>query len=313
MVKSKMLYACAIVALFTLVPMNALGSGVSPVGPITNGSFEHPIVPPVISDELKGSALDTCYGIGHQLWYGEESVQHDLVNDGSPEEAADRVQNDPQGEAERTAGYDECVWSSDDGYDLVWFTPVKKSSQASHWSLDPNNPGVEFGYHFDTDPFDREAIFRPGVGSSHNMWQAYPSPFQAFTANFDALTLTVEGGTIPDGATIRISLSAVPGDAADNSRVLLYQDCVLTFKGDALKAHQNGDQVSMSPLDATFSSTHANCPSYDATASEEDRRDVLGQLRIQQFSFWSWNTGTEAVVIDDVQIDGATTVAEEVL
>lgn len=201
-----------------------------------------------------------------------------------------------------------------DGTGLPWLTTVDgchgSAFTAAHWSHGSN---VVFE-DVDGDG-DREARTVPGpldpqVGS-HTMWQAYPSPHQAFAGDFDHLAFRVEGGAIPSGARIVLSFSNTPvGD--QTPWVGLFITCSLTLAPSALGADADG-VVRVSPLEGTFRSTFADCDdqaaAWNAAAADaDDRRAVLSGLRLVQHSYWGFSAS--AVVLDGVSIVGARTFAE---
>lgn len=184
--------------------------------------------------------------------------------------------------------------------------------KAAQWS---SSRVTQFG-DVDEDG-DREALIDgslpadEGIGSSHNFWQAYPNPHQAYTADFDALRFRVEAGTIPPGAIVQLSLSTSPL-AAPSPFVGIFLNCSLTF---SRLTPDTGGLVSADPVEASFASRHVDC---DASAAawaaggEDERRAALGTLRIVQVSFWGFEAGSP-VVLDDVEIAGARTVPEQLL
>lgn len=306
----------AIATLTVLAPMG-LSDGVAPTATI-NGDFELHTENPA-SEQLTGSPADECIGIGHQVLYGEASVQHDLIDDEDPEAAVDRISQDPEGEALYTSGYDHCVWSEEEGYDYVWLNPVEKTKDsAAQWSTQPDTSPTTFGDN-DGDG-DREATISSG-GAGHNMWQAYPNAHEAFTGDFAAFELDVEAGEINPGALVQISMSPNPLD--EQSDRTFEADCRLSFSGSLLLANMDSDgHVSVDPIDASYSSHYDGCPSVQdwEDADDDEKRAILGQLRIVQMSFWSFNRGvTEdpgcgcTIQIDNVSITNPASLAESAL
>lgn len=319
--------ACTILLAVTMflvtVPVSTsqTASEATGIDPVLNGGFEHP--PEIATGPLEGTPLDTCIGVGHQAQFGEDTVQGDLAGgvyddpdptQSDPEHAVERIQEDPEGEAMFLAGLGHCVWGEDTGYDLAWVTPVERMDQPLHWSKDANDPSVEFTYDHG-DPSDRAAKFLPDPNAANqNLWQASNSPFQAFTANFDAFELDLLDGEAPANANVRLSLTPTP---LGSQSVAYYNDCVLTFQGDLINqaAGQDG-HVSIDPTDARFTSANDDVcaqmeADWDDADTEEDKREILAQNRITQISFWNWNQGDQAVVIDNVALPGASTAAEE--
>lgn len=303
---SSLLAAATILA--ALTPAGA--GGVVPVGPIVNGGFE--IAPPEgAADALTGTPADACIGIGHQVYWGSDTLQADLEN-GDAMGAAGRVAADPAGEALFTAGYGSCIYSAQDGYDLVWLAPAEKARpNPLQWSFDVNQRSAYWD-DYDGDG-DRETRFPAGPGS-HNMWQAYPNPQQAWTGNFDAFTFRVESGAVPTGALVAISLSATPLED-ENADLGTGIDCTLNLRGALIQPDGTG-AVRADPTLGQFASRNSFCAALKAQWDAGDaaaKRDALGRTRIVQVSFWSFNRGTSDVVVDDVEIVGGTTAAEEVV
>lgn len=300
----------AVATLTVLAPMG-LAEGVAPTATI-NGDFElH--TENAASEQLTGTPADECIGIGHQALYGTETYQHDLLDKQDPEAAMDR---DPAGQAELLVGYDHCVWSEEEGYDYVWLNPVEKSKDAAvQWSEHPDTSPTTFGDN-DGDG-DREATIASG-GAGHNMWQAYPNAHEAFTGDFTAFELDVEAGEINPGALVQISMNPTPLN--EQSDRTFEADCRLSFSGSLLLANMDGDgHVSVDPVDARYSSHYDGCPSVEdwENADDDGKRDILGQLRIVQLSFWSFNRGVVedpgcgcTVQIDNVSITNPASLAE---
>lgn len=287
-------------------------AALSPAGPVVNGDFEL-YLPPYepVGQLLQGTPLDTCVGIGHQALYGTDSWQAKLAG-GDAAGAAGQIAADPSGEAVFFAGYGHCVWSNADGKDVAWIKPTALKP-ALQWSHDLN-PAAEWG-DFDTPlDGDREVRVLPDVTkSSHNFWQAWPNPHQAWSANFAALEFDVESGVIPPSALVAISLSATP--LQDQTPwVLIFIDCTLTFPATLLVPDASG-HVAVDPAVAQFTAAWSGCDEavadWTAASTPSEKHDVLGRLRPVQLSFWSFNAGSGIVVVDNVALAGATTVAEE--
>lgn len=298
----------------------AAGTGASPAGPVTNSDFELPPFPDELNEPLTDSAIDECIGIGHQVLYGEETPQgtttggtYDDPNpeEGSAEDAADQVAENPGDEAMFASGYGHCVWGEDTGYDLVWLHPKARTTQPAHWSTDIREKPVEFGYNFDDDPFDREAkILADSSKAGHNLWQWMGSKHQAFTPDADSLSMDIEAGDV--SGTVKLILTNV-GTNPDSTDY--YQPCSLTFSQSQLADAMDADgHIEADPTEAVFTAREDSCEELKAdweTGDEDERRDVLSQTRITQLSFWNWNSGTETdTVIDNVQLPGATTAVE---
>ncbi|MGH7818889.1 MAG: hypothetical protein ACREQ9_03875, partial [Candidatus Binatia bacterium] len=260
---------------------DALAAGLSPVGPLVNGEFE-------LFLPGKGLACEV---------FGEDTAFRVLDPDQDPgiEDPTDPNETLPW------------LW-------LVSVWPCETGAlKALQWS---SSRSAQFDDH-DGDG-DREAEVSPGVtdpvvGVDHNFWQAYPNPQQLFTANFDALEFRVEDGAIPPSAFVQISLSTTPLET-QHPFLGIFLECSLTFRSALLVPGAGGD-VSVDPVTADFSSRDPRCDGakalWDAAATDDDRRAILGRLRIVQTSFWNFNTGTSPVRLDGVSLTGATTFVEE--
>lgn len=242
----------------------------------------------------------------------EENVTRLVDSHDSPKELEE--------EALFQAGYGHCVFSDENGTDIAWLNPVRLATDdATHWS----------GHNDDTlgdldDDGDREIAIPTDPETPHNLWQAWPSPFQAFTARFQALELDVEAGAIPDGALIQVSLSATPVETQSGDLVL-FRDCALNFPGTLLNDHLDAQgHVDVNPLEAGFSDTgDPDCEELedrwnDPDTTDHQRREILGRLRVVQLSFWRFHVSPEdpscacSIQLDNVALSHATTVAEEV-
>lgn len=300
------------IALLT-VTIPALAQEPSPRNPVVNGEFE---LDSPVGNVLADTPADECIGIGHQVLFGSQSPQGKIAGgsyddpdpaQSDPQGAAEDVANDPEGEALFASGYGHCVWGEDTGYDLCWCNPASLASdEAIHWSGHDDDT-VD---NFDGDE-DREIKITKDSGH-HNLWQAFPSPHQAYTGNFDALELRVEDGQIANSARVVVTFSATPLQA-QSPWVGYFGDCSLSFSADQFTAGPN----SIDPVDASFSSKSADCE--DAkdewdNGDDADKRDVLGRLRIVQLSFWGWDnvdTPDDEVVLDGISLAGASLAAEE--
>lgn len=297
--------------LSVLVPYGA-ANGLLPVSSVTNGDFEAHL-PEAAGDLLADTPVDTCIGIGHQIWWGEDTILGDATN----ADVDSAAQRDPAEEATKYAGLGNCVYSANDGYDVVWLNAVTMAKrEAVHWSHMPGDvKSVEFGDH-DGDG-DREARMPANRQlSGHNLWQAYPSAHQAFSANFQEFRFKVEDGAVPAGALVQISLSAEPLEV-QNGELLLDIDCSLNIRGALLQPGADG-WVRVDPVDAQLVAYKGtpDCAGIVEdfnSGNERDARYALGRTRVVQLSFWSFNTGSESVTIDDVAMYHPTTAAEEVL
>lgn len=200
--------------------------------------------------------------------------------------------------------------------DLPWLvsvTPCQAGAvKALGWS---SSSLVQFPLR-EGDLVDHEARFAngpddPALGS-HNLWQAYPNPHQAFTGNFDALTFRVEAGQIPADAFVMISLSETPLSDV-TPWVGLYVDCYLYFPASLLVPDANG-VVRVSPADAYFGSYWEGCAdelaAWNGASTEAGKRAVLDKLRIVQHSYWAFNHGSAPVVLDDIDLAGSRTVVQ---
>lgn len=188
-----------------------------------------------------------------------------------------------------------------------WLTSVSPCEQSVFKAAQWSSSGVtQFGdWNGDGDreaSIDGTRPVDPTIGAAHNFWQAWPNPQQAYTADFDALKFRVEGGWIPAGASVQISLSRTPLEEP-SPWVGLFIECSLTFP---MTAGASG-QISADPLSATFASSYSGCDgtaaSY-AAADDAGKRAILGRLRIVQLSFWGFQTGAP-LLLDGVDLSGA--------
>lgn len=318
------LLSAAVIA--TLILPAALAAPAPLDDPVVNGEFEL-FVPDDAAEQLEGTPADECVGIGHQVLYGSETWQQ-RVEDGATSatdgetgnatenatRAVDAWTSAPLDEARFLSGYGHCVYSSEEGYDVVWLNPVRTAQDdAVHWSRGDDN--TAFGSAHDGDPIDREVrIGANASASGHNLWQAWPSPHQAYTASFDALTFRVESGEIPSSAAVKISLSATPAEEV-TPWALLFLDCDITFTADQLRSSMVEGTVRADPVDAVLRSRHETCQDAKQAWDDADaakRREILGRLRMVQLSFWGFNKGETDVVLDGVALEGTSTAAEEV-
>lgn len=305
------------------LPVPATAATSDAAGPVTNGDFELPPVTRTVEVALDGSPLDRCYGFGHQVDYGSQTPQAEATGgpfgEPDPEEASpfgalEMIIQDPEGTADQQT---DCVWSAGDGYDVAHVHPAAATMTPTGWTVDIAEPSVEFGYGFDDDVTDREAkILADDEGASRNLWQVFDPAQQAYTPNADALEVTVEEGAISDRAQVEIGLEPVNDEAPASGE---WGDCRLDFDADQLQAALTaGDpgHLAADPVEAEFSAANDACrdlaQAWRDADGEEDKRRVLAQTRIVEIVFWDWNAGTtEPTVIDDVQLVGASTIAEE--
>jgi hypothetical protein len=319
-------------AVLCLVPVSGAQTSIAE-GPVENGNFEGPYVPAQVYEPAEGSAADECIGVGHQVLYGPQSPAGYATggkagdpnpDDAAPQKAAENATESPAYWADFQSGYGHCVFEPNGrGEDVAWLNPVDTMKNPAMWSVHPFFPSTVFGFGFDDDPFDREAKFpakSSGQLANHNLWQSYVSQPGVYTANFDELAFDVEQGEVPNSAGVVVSLSATPLDT-QSPWVAGYYDCQLSFGTDVLEADATG-RVAVDPLDAGLSVDQSDSVNYcenaqetleDPDASEEEKRDALGRLRIVQISFWGFNVdhGETPVVVDDIGMPGASTAVEE--
>ncbi len=248
----------------------------------------------------------------------------------------DQPVNEARDEALLQSGLGHCVWNPrEEGIDLAWVQPAEEAREPSDWSIDDRperQTAVEFGYGFDNDPFDREVRITATPGaSSHNIWQSGAKKHQAYTMNYDVFTFEVENwGQIKDleapfgtKAFIQITFSVTPSQE-QNPWIGIFADGSLTFDAATIeeKAREGDGTVTLSPVHDVDS---VSCRSYppcleikedlgaspSTTQEEEEKRALLGRLRIVQMSFWRFNHAPQDLVLDDVEIAGYTTVADE--
>lgn len=315
-----------VAATLTVAPM-ALAQGIVP-NPVVNPGFEASLPE---AEPLHGTPADECIGIGHQVFYGSDTPQ------ARAEGAAEAAQNgdasgaeenasgaaghvDSPGEAQEEAlfqvGYGNCVWSDEEGKDIAWINPVRLAGDdAVHWS------GHDDDKVADVDGDGDREIAIPADAGHHNFWQAWPSPFQAFTGNFEALEFDVEDGSVSDNTLVQVSFSATPMDN-QTTELVLFRDCAINFPGTLINANTDSEgHVAVPPTEAGFTSTgDEHCEDLAAAwqdADDEERRDILGRLRVVQLSFWGFERAPEdagcgcTVQLDNIALSHATTVAEE--
>lgn len=292
----------------------------SPTGPITNSEFELPPVTRTGETTLEDTALDECYGIGHQVRWGSSTPQHQATggpfgepdpSQADPGAAAASVLDDPERTAERQSG---CFWNEEQGRDLAFVNPARAAMSPIGWRYDLRNTPVEFGYGFDGDVMDRETlIYADGSLSNRNLWQEIGPKHHAFTPNADALELRIEAGSIPDRAEIHLSLEPATPDSLTNEAI---RECLLSFEGtqlqDALAASPS-ERLAVDPVQGDFDARQDTCDELEAAwhgASDDGRRDVLAQTRLTEVALWYWNHGQEPVVVDDLRLRGASLLAE---
>lgn len=322
-----------LVALATLVaPGSSAVVGIAD-GPIENGDFEGPFLPAEVRDGARGTPVDECTGIGHQIFYGPETVPGYLTggkaldpspSDADPEKAAGNLTNDPVWWAQFQSGYQHCTYDpKGQGVDVVWLNVADRINQPAFWSVHPRIPSASFGYDFDDDPFDREVQFVNDTDlANHNMWQSYVSQPGLYTAGFDTLEFTVESGELPDNAVIQFHLISTPLER-QSPYLAGYLECTLTL-GNSFQADGQGHVVTdaldgaLTPDRNADGSFDDECDDVidtynDPGASDAEKREALDRLRIVQVSFRNFNAGSGPVVIDDVTVTGDQTAAHSLL
>lgn len=254
----------------------AVPSQAAPVGPVVNGEFE------VAASQLKDPAC---------ALFGDAALNL-LPPDYDPHVPDPLAPGD----------FVEWPW-------LVSLAPCEAGiAKAAQWSTSRVTQFAD-----DDGDGDREAIIDgriepdPFVGADHNFWQSWASPHQAYWGDFDALRFRVEAGTIPAGASVQISYSATPFQAA-SPWAGVFIDCSLTFR----TLTPVGGLVSVDPTTADFRSEYADCnaakSAWDAAGPGVARHSILRRLRIVQLSFWRFQTG-DPIRIDGVELFNGKTVA----
>lgn len=300
-------------ALVTVTVPTVLAQDVSPRDPVVNSGFEQ--ASPAGS-ALADTPLDECIGLGHQAMFGSQTPLGHLAGgpyddpdpqSSDPQAAADRIATSPGDEALFVTGYGHCVANDEEGHDACWCNPAQLAGdEAIHWS------GHEDDVVADLDgDGDREIQIAKGSGH-HNIWQAWNSPHQAYTGDFEALAFAVEDGQVADNARVVISMSATPLQT-QSPWVGLYYDCQLSFSADQFQTGTN----SIAPTEGSLSSASPDCE--DAVEAwnegdDEDKAEVLGRLRIGQLSFWGFenvDTEDDEIVLDDISLAGATLAVEQ--
>jgi hypothetical protein len=298
-----------------LVLSSVAASGQS-VDPLLNGDFEDPALPRQVAETVDGSPADTCVGVGHQVFYGSDSPQGEVlgepsdVNDADPT-AAGEV-DDPATSARQIAGVGHCVDSAERGQDVVWVAPEDASRSPAAWSTPGTASAVEWVYGADDDPFDREAlIYASDRPVRENLWQSLASAQQTFRADADALVLEVETGQLSAGASLHVGLALSP-TYTQHPFVGVFEEARLVLD---VSAGSSSELVRLDPVrDGEIACPNAwqPCQEYRhafATASPAERADLLGQARLVEVALAGFAQGPGSVAIDDVQVVGASPVA----
>ncbi len=259
----------------------------------------------------------------------ERLTNEDAEDDPQPDPAAaaDRVSSSPSEEALFLSGYGHCEFSSQKGQDQAWVNPAggggaTGNEKAPGWSNTGNdNSPTTAGFYHDDDPFDREVrIVADSSLDNHNMWQSF-GPSNAFTANFEALEFDVEAGSIPSSANVQLALSATPLER-QNGETVAFFGCQLNFREAALVPDDDG-HVRVDPTIADTAGTTGvqffdrggdDCDDIHGAwddATTQERREMLGRLSIVQISFKNFNRGADDMLLDNIALTSATTVAEE--
>lgn len=314
---SKILAAFCVVV--TLVPMAAAG-GLLPVNPIVNGDFDTNVQPGGVG--LLYPYMNQCIGVGHQVMVPLYSSWGDWVFETASEPTG--VDPTDPGLVGTATGYPTAYAMGhvtdpmravrcDPSYlDIAQPNPWNTLNDPSFmWS---NDPGTVFGDA--NGDGDIEAVIpRVPAQHNHNLWQSVATPTQAFSADFDAFEFTLESGVIPAGANIQVGLSLTPGYMQSPWVGIFWEGAVLFRANDLVPGA--GGRISVDPVAKGEIICPAYTPCYEFRAAynaadEEGKRTLLGQTRIVQTSFWSFNGGVGPVVIDDVAYVGAKTFAETV-
>lgn len=180
---------------------------------------------------------------------------------------------------------------------------------------------------------DREAVIEPCPSKCMGetlVQQTHKLP-RAMSGSFQTYRFVVEHGTVPEQAKVVMHLQANPSDtqhplpAGVISRP--FYDISLIFEGEDLEPDSIG-HVLLDPV----TEGETTCPTVDidldgevddpwppctdfqddwGEASEEERRDMLGRTRLIDHGFHLWDRGEGTVVIDNVRMSGATSIAQE--
>lgn len=315
-----------VAALLILVPV-ALGEGAVNANPLVNGDFDAagPLgLPPVLKQ-----LTNTCVGVGHQVIiplyspWGDSVVA--AVND--PEGTAAAFADDPAGQADAFSAYPvahvgEYVAAPDT---LVGCDPQHREFAAVNpWAMSQdmalawsNDAGTRY-FDLDGDGDTEAVIPTQRVEHSHTMWQSGATLAQAFSLDFDAFEWTLEAGAIPGGANNQIGFSLTPS-YMQHPFVGVFWEGALLFRATDMQPDENG-RVSMDPVrdgEIACPGGYPPCDAFraefvaaQAANDEAAARALLGQARIAQTSFWSFNNPAGLVAIDDVAFVGAKTMAE---
>lgn len=205
------------------------------------------------------------------------------------------------------------VFQPGNPYGLPWLFAISPCHSSYVTALGWSHGAGAVYDDFDGDE-DREAKILPGMvdpqTGSHNMWQAYTAPHQAWMAG-ESYEFRVEQGTIPAGAATILYLSKSP-HTTPNAFMFVQIECGLVLPSTLMTPDADG-LVHMHTTDGDLVPVLPSCNGLAAEwpgATHERRHEILDGLRLVQNSFVNFNAGTEAVVIDDVAMYGAETVAE---
>lgn len=199
------------------------------------------------------------------------------------------------------------------GTPLIVVNPCNTSAtKALAWSS-PRT--TVFGNFHAAEP-DREVKIPANAShGSHNLWQSWANPQQLFTANFSLFEFKVEAGTVPSAANVQVGLSLSPG-YAQHPFVGVFWEGAVYFNGSDVQP----DTLSFVRMDPARDGSilcpadYSPCLDFQAdfdAANLVGKRELLGQARMVQVSFWNFNTGSSDVVLDWLLISGAKTVPEE--
>jgi hypothetical protein len=320
------IHFAVLVAAALLVPI-AAADGLLPINPITNGDFDTAVTPGGVGPARP--VLDRCIGIGHQglnplfSSYGDWSLA--LINDGAADPTtvatkatgatfADDATGYPIAAAGGYAGNPDSILGCDPNFnDLAQPNPWNSlRDDGFMWSNDPATSFLDV-----TGDGDTEAVI-PSVPAqhSHSLWQSIATSTQAFSADFDAFQFTVESGSLPASANVQVGLSLTPSYMQSPWVVAFWEGAVYFTSADLVP--DASGRVSVNPVakgEIICPAAYTPCEEFRADYNAADavgKATLLGQTRIVQTSFWSFNNPAGPVVLDDIAYLGAKSFAETV-
>lgn len=273
-----------------------------PVNPVFNGDFE--VAAPLGAAALRDTPLDgEGLGIGHQALGCTHTANLVFSSDchGAPTDAASdagAIASDP--------GSELAAWTAPGAQegDLAVVAPAKQNLwYAANWQQFPER-SIAFG---DADgDGDREATILAGNQMLYQTF-AVTSTHSAIPAGLvRAVTLSLEKGAPAGSLSLVLDSFPVESQADWPQAFYNYQ---LTVPASAWSVA--GDVVTIDPLAGSLSGPaaggwlvedadeHPTAQQW-AAADAQERRALLMQFRVIQFTFWGLASGTQ---VDDVAFD----------